>query len=841
MREIQTYASFADAASVNTTEIMSRLGTRAGQGLSRAEASDRLVRYGGNDLERQKNGAWVILKRQVASPFIFLLFAAAAIALATGEAIDAAMIVLFMCINTGLGFTQEYHAEKAVRTLLEYWHAKAHVIRDGIATLVETHELVPGDMVRLQAGDKVPADVRIISSHGLVIDESVLTGESVDVSKSAATLASKPDDWYAATNIAFSGTSIVAGEADAVVFATGKHAAIGEIASLARETKMVSAYEKDIASFSVFIMKLVSVTLVLMFALNVGLKGLDRVQELILFSIALTVGVIPEALPVVSTIALSRGALRMAQKRVIVKRLSAIDDLGSIDILCTDKTGTITENSLHVADVYAKDEEACLLHGLLGSSYLGEKERQQNNSFDVALWQHASAGMRRTAMGAKKLTEVPFDPVHRFNATLVSMPGDGTVAVLRGAADEVMPRCDHPADELAAGKWLGERGLAGNRVIAVAIKDSANEATLDDKSGWRFLGFIAFHDPIKQSSFAAVKKAHLLGVRIKILTGDSREVAGAVAAKLGITESPLDVITGAEFVALSNEAQHEALERFHVFARMNPKQKFTVLGLLQEKYAVGFLGEGFNDAPGLKLANVGLAVDGASDISKEAADVILQGKSLSVIFDGIEEGRRTYANVNKYLKVTLASNFGNFYAVAVSSFFIPFLPMLPLQILLLNLLTDFPMITIATDTVDVSELQKPSKYDARHFIFVATVLGIVSSAFDFATFAAFRPLGESGLQSMWFVVSVLTELALIHSLRTSRPFWKATRPPFVLSALTFVAGAGAIAIPFTPFGAEVFRFAPPTAAQLWLAFSIVAAYVVATETVKLWLHRMRRA
>jgi Mg2+-importing ATPase len=785
---------------------------------------------GPNELERHTTSALSILKRQFASPFIYLLLAAAAVALATGESADAAMIVLFTAINTGLGFTQEFHAERAVRSLLGFWRGRAHVVRDGQTSYVETRELVTGDLIRLQAGDTIPADVRFVSARGLLVDESVLTGESIQVPKSPATSAEIPTDWFGASNIGFSGTAVVSGEAEAVVFATGRSAALGEIAALAAETKTASAFEKEIGHFSVFIMKLVSVTLVLMLGLNVVIKGLGRIEELLLFSIALTVGVIPEALPVVTTIALSRGALRMASKRVIVKRLSAINDLGSIDILCTDKTGTITENSLQVSDIRASDPDECLRYGLLGSSFLGEHSKQSNNSFDLALWERAGVSLRKEALAAIKLAEDPFDPIRRRNAALLEA-ANGRVAVLRGAPDEIIPRCADAGDLLALGKWIGERGLAGHRVLAIAAKAASDATALDDADGWRLLGVIAFHDPIKQSAYDAVRKAAELGVRIKILTGDSREVAGAVAAKLGLINDPLKTITGAEFEALSAEAQHAALEEYQVFARMNPKQKFSVLALLQEKNSVGFLGEGFNDAPGLKLANVGLAVEGASDVSKEAADVILQGKSLAVIFDGIEEGRRTFANIHKYLKITLASNFGNFYSVAVSSFFIPYLPMLPL----LNLLTVFPMIAIAADRADAEDLKKPSHHDSKNFVFVATVLGIVSSAFDFAAFAAFRRFGEGPLQTMWFMVSALTELALIYSLRSSRRFWKAPRPPLAVVLLSFAAAVAAIALPFTEFGAAAFGFERPTMTFMRTAAIIVITYLIATETVKIWL------
>ncbi|MEK7266145.1 MAG: HAD-IC family P-type ATPase, partial [Pseudomonadota bacterium] len=599
------------------------------------------------------------------------------------------------------------------------------------------------------------------------------------------------------------------------------------------ETKTVSAFEKQISGFSTFILKLVVITLAFVFALNLGLKGLDRIEELILFSIALTVGVIPEALPIVSTIAMSRGAMRMAKRNVIVKRLSAIDDLGSIDILCTDKTGTITQNILHVADVHADDADACLRYALLGSSFLGEREKQPNNAFDVAVWKHVSSRTRRECSSAKKLAELPFDPVRRRNAVLVE-EGGGNLLIVRGSPDDVLPLCADVPDQLALGKYLAAQGLSGNRVIAIAVRrDVPAELDLERaSSSLTFAGIISFHDPLKRDAAMAARRAAALGVQIKILTGDSKEVAGAVALKLHLVSDALEVITGAEFGALEPDAQLRAVRDYHVFARVNPRQKFAILALMQQNNVVGFLGEGFNDAPGLKMANVGLAVEGASDIAKEAADVILLNRNLSVIFDGIEEGRRTFANTIKYLKVTLASNFGNFYAVAVASFFIDFLPMKPVQILLLNLLTDVPMITIAADTVDTSELKKPRHYDARHLVLYTTVLGFVSSIFDFTTFALFQKYGEGMLQSLWFTVSALTEIVLIYSLRTSKFFLKGSRPAPSIIALSIGAAALAIIIPLSPFGTKVFGFARPSGQHMLMVFGIVALYLVATETVK---------
>ncbi len=811
-------------------------------GLSETEHRRRQTETGPNEVRGKETTARDILWRQLKSPFLFLLVAAAAIAFITGEPIDGALIILFILINTGLGFFQEHRAEKAARLLRQYWLQKTHVVRDGRVNYVDARELTPGDIVRLRAGDRIPADVRFISASDLTVDESILTGESAQVAKGPAALEREPHDWFEASGIGFSGTTVLTGEADGAVFATGKRTALGGIAGLAAENRPPSSFERSITGFSYFVLKLVVVTLLMIFALNLSIKGLDRFGELLLFAIALTVGVIPEALPLVTTLSLSNGAMRMARKKVVVKRLSAISELGSIDVLCTDKTGTVTENVLEVVDTRSDRAETCLELALTASSFLGEKERQPNNAFDLALWQAASAAGRDRAQAARKLGELPFDPVRRRNSLLVES-GSGTLLITRGSPDEILPLCRETGGLAAIRSYLEQQGSAGNRVIAVASKSGVSPAAdlaEAEKTGLELVGLIALRDPVKRDAAAACRRARVLGVQVKILTGDAKAVAGAVAKELGIIEDAGEAMTGAEFEALAPESQIEAVERCHVFARVNPTQKYSILALLKQKMTVGFLGEGFNDAPGLKLVDAGIAVTGASDIAKESADIILLNQSLGVIMDGIEEGRRTFMNVVKYIKVTMASNFGNFYAVAAASLFIDYLPMLPVQILLLNLLSDFPMITIAADSVDAADLKKPAHYNARDVIIFATILGVVSSIFDFTTFAVFNRFGEQTLQTLWFAESCLTEIALIYCLRTMRPFWRGARPPATIFLFTALAVVAAVCLPFTRLGREFFHFITPAAWQVALVLGIVIAYFAASEIVKRWLCRFLR-
>jgi Mg2+-importing ATPase len=704
---------------------------------------------------------------------------------------------------------------------------------------------VQGDIVLLEAGDVVPADARLVETQALTVDESILTGESVQAMKTAEALAQPTAEAYEAKNIVFSGTTIASGRGTAVVIATGGKTALGAISHLTADTAHQSSFEKGLSRFSAFILKLVVITLIAMFAMHLLIPGEEtHALELLLFSIALAVSVIPEALPVVTTIALSKGALRLAKDKVVVKRLSAIEDLGSVEVLCTDKTGTITENRMRVTHIYGIQPEQILWYATLTSSCMGDTKQQANNSFDIALWQAVNKEKRDQLKTVPCLAELPFDPIRKRNSALIQ-EGASALLVQRGAPEMVLESCLISNEQSTqAYTWAKQEGLQGRRVLAIATKamgDARSYTPSQEEHGFTLQGLIAFEDPIKDSTYQAVKDAQALGVAMKILTGDSADVAAAVARTIGLIASEKEVMTGAEFIALSPSAQQEAVLTHHVFARVSPEQKHQVIQTLKQRFEVGFLGEGINDAPALKAANIGIVVQGASDVAREAADVVLLQQSLEVIIGGIRQGREVFANTSKYVKATLASNFGNFYAVAISSFFIPTLPMLPLQILLLNLLSDFPMIAIATDTVDAQELQRPRSYQVREIIRLATVLGLTSTVFDFLFFGLFYRFEPAILQTNWFIGSILTELIFIYSIRTKLPFWRARRPAWTLVALTSVAGVATLALPYTKVGGGVFEFQAPSHNHLLIILGVVVAYFVTTEAVKLgyekWLTR----
>ncbi len=807
-------------------------------GLTGEEAALRASKFGKNELQGKKYRLFFIFLRQFRSSFTYLLAFAILIAFLLHEYVDMIMIIVFLAINVSLGFFEEYKSEKAVQLLKQYIKARARVRREGKEIIIDARDLVPGDIAIVEAGDIVQADIRIIVDNDLTADEGTLTGESIPIRKSKQAVRSKEMDIFNAGSIGFAGTKIVGGRGEGIVIATGKNTVVGRLAAITEDVRRESTFEKGLNKFSKFILYLVVVTIILIFISNLIIKGGRlNIFELALFAIALAVSVIPEALPVVTSVSLSQGAIKLAKKQVVVRRLSAIEDLGSIEVLCTDKTGTITENKLRVSDIKAADKKACLKSAALGSSFLNEKEEEPNNAFDIAIWNVLSENETGSISSHRRLVELPFTPERKRNSVIVESDGIKKM-VSRGAPEDILVLCNgitgrKKAEILA---WMSARGAEGKRTLAIAEKVLAGKIgsySEKDEQGLVFLGIIAFEDPIKDSTIKAIADAKALGIQTKIITGDAREVAGAVGLQIGLIKNAEDVITGSELSALSPTEKRDALQAYNVFARIAPEQKYDIIRMLQEKHEVGYLGEGINDAPALKLANVSIVVASASDIAREAADIVLTQKSLDVIVSGIKLGREIFSNTVKYIKATLASNFGNFYAIAVATLMIDFLPMLPIQILLLNLLSDFPMIAIATDNVDETEMKRPRSYDVKEIVLLATILGVVSTVFDFIFFSIFKSGGPQILHTYWFIASILTELILIFSIRTKLSMLKAKNPSFMLFTLSFIAAAVTLAIPFLGIGQTLFGFIKPQAGYLALIIFIVILYFVITEKVKL--------
>lgn len=694
--------------------------------------------------------------RQFHSAFFNLLVGSSLLALFLGESFDALMILTFIAINTLLGFYQEYCSERSLALLKQYAEPKARVRRDGHILTVNASRTVPGDVMLLTAGDRVAADVRLLTSHNLTVDESALTGESVPVVKTSVPPVRRPTQIYQAQNLIFAGTTAQTGLARAVAIATGSATMFGRVTALVGRTTHVSSFETNINKFCLFILKLTLATLILLFALNLLIKGRQtNIGELVIFSIVLTVGVVPEALPVVTTFSLTAGALKLAKNKVIVKRLSAIEDLGNIEILCTDKTGTLTRNQLTVEKTLPLKSPALSAYSGLTTG-LFAAEHAESDPFDRALWQSLSDQEKDRLREYRILDVLPFAPQTRWNAILVRS-AKNTELVVRGAYEVLLGLSKFTGDEKSRlVNWASQAGRDGHRVLAIAkkhLQDSRTRLQQSDIKNLEFVGLVSFADPIKTTAYAAVAEAKKLGIALKILTGDSQEVAGSVAQKIGLITSPAEVVTGEELDLMSNEQLRLVTGQKAVFARTTPEQKYKIIGILKEKHTVGFLGEGINDAPALKLAHVAIAVDSAADISREAADIVLLKKSLRVIVSGIRDGREVFANTTKYIRATLASNFGNFYAVAIASLFLNYLPLLPLQILLVNLLSDFPLVAVATDNVDSSELSKPGSYKIKEipcwrqsWVLLALCLTLSSSAsFSGCRLPFYKPTGLSAV------------------------------------------------------------------------------------------------
>lgn len=827
-----------DTATRTAEEMIAELKSDVTHGLSHDRVVALTHTWGHNEIRRDTHTTLSILLRQVRSPFIYLLMAASGIAFFLGEGRDALLILLFILVSVALGFFQEYRSEQTLRLLTRYVATRARVVREGVTTTITARDIVPGDIVRLETGDRVPADVRLIETHGLAVDESTITGESVSATKSTGLCVHTPAGAHEADNVCFSGTTIVRGTGLGVVVATGRYSTMGRIGMLGASTQRHSEFEKSVARLSAFILRLVVATLVVVFVLHVFLRGdaLDA-PSLLLFSIALAVGVIPEALPVVATFSLSRGARMLSKRHVVVRRLSAVEDLGAIEVLCTDKTGTITENKLTVTSVYGDRG-----HALYLVNTGADPHNQRREPFDAAVWETLASEERDAVLRTHPLTSVPFNPETRTNAVVVDEAGRRRL-VVRGAPESLSALLSAfaPEERERALLWCREIGSRGERVLAVGERyldpsEDTDTAALSP-SGLSFGGIVAFKDPVKASTAEAIRKAQELGVEVKVITGDAPEVAGAVAHEVGLIPSPEQVLTGAAFAAMNMREKHDAVRAHRVFARIMPEQKYEIVGMLAERSVVGFLGEGINDVPALRMAHVSIVVDGASDVSRDVADIILLQKSLGVIIDGIRGGRTAVANTSTYITATLASNFGNFYAVALVSLFIDYLPMLPIQILLLNLISDFPMIAIALDNVDRGSLERPQTHNVRNILFIATLLGIVSTFFDFLFFSIFRGEPASVLQTNWFIGSALTEIVFLFSIRTRLPFYRGERVPGTILCMSLAAFTGALLIPYLPGATALFRFTPPTIPHALIILTVVGSYFIATELVKLLYYR----
>jgi Mg2+-importing ATPase len=800
-------------------------------GLTTAEAERRLAQYGQNILgKKQKRSAARLLLKQFQSALIYLLLIAAGLSFFLQDYYDGLVIVVILLLNTGLGFLQEYKSGKAVEKLQGLLSRKALVVRDGEQTLVDERNLVPGDAVVLKEGDIAPADLRLTISEHLSANESQLTGESAAVNKAVGALI-------------YAGSTISAGEGTGTVVATGLKTELGKIAHLSSETKKVTQYQQSLTAFSTFLMKMSLFSLALVFVLKIIINGgFQNISTLALFIVALSITVVPEALPVIATVTLSNGAMKLAQRHVIAKTLSAVEDLGDINILCTDKTGTLTENKQTIQRLTSDNDELFQLLVYASLDAVPHKGRRVlTDPFEDAFRRFIPSEIQHQAKAWAHLDELPFDPAARRHRVVLS-DGHKTYLVSIGAVDTLLTLASshHKATYL---KQIQDDEANGLRHLGVAYKEVKYSKSFDivtHEHAMDFLGFVALEDPLRPTTKHTILLAEQLGVTIKILSGDSVAVTSYVAREVGLLAPGGKVYSGDELDKLSDEAASTVVLANGAFARLNPEQKYRIIKLLKQAgNVVGYQGDGINDAPALKLADVAIAVNTATDVAKENADILLLRSDLSVIINGIKYGRTIFSNINKYIRYTMIGNFGNFFALSALYLLALSLPMLAIQLLITNLLTDIPLVAISTDNVRADELARPSKNDTHSLMFISLVLGTVTALFEIMFFALVRNSSVAIAQTGLFLFLTVSGLVVIFSVRNKGHFWRAPRfsSPLLLSFVAVLLVS--VAILYWKITQQLFSFTPLPLATLGIALGMAIVYVIVLDVVKVWFYKLK--
>jgi Mg2+-importing ATPase len=833
-----------DAASSSPDNVMKSLGC-AGEGLSSADAATRLARLGPNVLTTHKVSARSVLWRQVRNPILLLLLAAAVISGFTGGATNAIIITVIVALSVGLGFFNEYAAEVAMASLRSKISRNAQVRRDGNVVEVPVASLVPGDIVLLRIGAIVPADLRLFEVNELECDEGVLTGESLPVAKTSDVVSDRSVQAF--LNCAYMGTIVHEGSATGIVVETGPRTAFGEIAAGLSEQTAQTAFEAGLARFSKFLFIVAALLTAFVFAMNVILSR--PLIEALLFSLAIAVGIAPEMMPAIVTISLASGSKALASKKVLVKRLVAIEDLGNIEILFTDKTGTLTEGSITFEQSLSGDgsinERPVLLGLLCNEATMTSSGPVGGNSLDQALWVSVGADASNTlavqASQYSQLAVLPFDHERQLVSVLVEHDGV-QLMITKGAPEMVLSRCTEVTKETQT--LLQGLFSEGERVIAVASKASPDVHLLstNDENNLTFEGFLTFADRVKADAEESLAKLQRLGVEVKIITGDNGLVAANVCAKIGLAN--LGLLNGADLEKLNDDELADAIVRTTVFARISPDQKSRIIKVARRTGKdVAYLGDGVNDAVALHHADVGISVDSGTDVAKDAADVVLLDKDLGVLAEGVTEGRRIFSNTMKYVLMATSSNFGNMFSAAGASTILSFLPMLPSQILLNNLLYNTGQLVIPTDRVDIESLARPAAWDMRFIRRFMIIFGPISSIFDFVTFWVMIVLLHAHhveFRTGWFVESIATQTLIVYIIRTRRvPFFK-SRPSWPMIIVPTGAAAVGALLPFTGL-AHLLGFTPLPTEFFLLLFAMVVVYLFLVEVAKVYFYRSMKA
>lgn len=792
-----------------------------------------------------------LLLRQFKNPIFALLIACAVVAGLFAELHQSIAILAMISLSVILGFFNEYRAEKVVEDLRQKVSFRAVVTRDGKRFEVESRLLVPGDVVSVYVGDIVPADMRIVESKDLHVNESTLTGESFPAEKSPNSLDLQLPTAQQLANYLFMGTVVANGSGRGVVFSTGKYTEFGSISRSLARSHPETEFQRGVKQYGTML-------LTLTFALTVGIFGLNAAVghpliDSLLFSLAVAIGLVPEMMPAIVTVSLSQGARRMAKVRTVVKRLVSIEDFGNMNVLCTDKTGTLTEGKIVLKDYWslaeAKDPRILHYSLLCNTAIVGEKIT--GNPMDVAIWEYATENdIREHVKSYVTEDEIPFDYERRIMSTVVRK-GNELTLITKGAPESVLWRCKYaevtgrnePIDSVlkSVNAKLTDLSGMGYRILAVAYRsvDTKTSYSVQDETDLTLLGFLVFTDPIKKDAHQAVARLKEMGVNAKILTGDNELVAIKICDDLRIPVK--NVIRGSDLTQMSTTEIRAAVEETTIFARITPEQKLDIIKALKANgHVVGFMGDGVNDAPALYEADVGISVDSAVDVSKDAADIVLLEKDLLVLANGIEEGRKIFGNTTKYVLMGTSSNFGNMFSAAAASIFLPFLPMLPMQILFMNLLYDVANMTLPTDNVDEEYTKSPKHWDINFVRKFTLFFGPFSSLYDFLTYGIMLFIfgaSASVFQSGWFVESFWTEVLVIFVIRTRRIPFISSRPGKWLTALTLSCVAFGTILPFTVLGGFLGFTALP--AEYWILLIVmVATYLLLVDAGKIFFYRI---
>jgi Mg2+-importing ATPase len=811
-------------------------------GLSTATVEDRLKTYGSNTLKGTSHSSGILLfLSQFKSPITLLLIAAALLSMALGDLTDAVIILVIILISSFLGFWQEKGAAHAVEELLKMVQIRCRLVRDGVEKEWPMEMVVPGDIVMLSAGDVIPGDSLLLESRELFIDEAAFTGETFPVEKNAGIV---PADTPLSgrSNTLFMGSHVISGKARALVVRTGKHTEFGKISERLRLRSPETDFERGIRRFGYMLMEITLLLVLVIFAINVLLH--KPVLDSFLFSLALAVGLTPQLLPAIITVNLSAGARAMAKKKVIVKRLSSIENFGSMNILCSDKTGTITEGKVTIKDaldITGQHSEKVLQYAGLNAAL----QQGFRNPIDDAI----CAARKPSGAAYTVQCEIPYDFI-RKRLTVQVKSGTENFAVTKGALSAMLDVCTTAETEKGEVLPLEERrelimdryrtlSAAGYRVLGVGYKKTSGavDFTKEEEKDMVFLGFITLFDPPKKDVGQTLINLRQLGVQFKVITGDNALVADSIARQIGIAD-PV-IITGTQIRQMSDDALRNQAVGAHIFAEVEPNQKERIILFLKKAgNVVGFMGDGINDAPALHTADVGISVDSAVDVAKEAADIVLLEQDLAVLADGILIGRKTFTNTMKYIFMATSANFGNMFSMAGASLFLPFLPLLPKQILLTNLLTDFPEMTIATDRVDEGAIVAPRRWDIKFIQRFMLIFGLLSSVFDYLTFGVllyFMKAGEKAFQTGWFIESVVSASLIVLVVRTRLPFLKSPPGKYLVMATALIVVV-VIGLPFTPV-AGLLGFVPmPLSYYGWMLL-IVTAYLGSAEAAKQWFYK----